>query len=82
MVVSDWSTVDWGEGDVDIELFDTYEKAKSYFDDCVAEEKENDSLCREEFAEIEEEDNYFSVCEDGNFISNHYTIRIVEKEVL
>ena len=67
--------------DTDIKVFSTYEKAKAYFDECVADEKANDHLMELDDAVVNEEERYFSVYQDGFWDEDHYEISIDEKVV-
>ena len=67
--------------DTDIKVFSTYEKAKAYFDKCVADEKANDHLMELDDAVVDEEERYFSVYQDGFWDEDHYEISIDEMEV-
>ena len=67
--------------DTDIKVFSTYEKAKVYFDECVADEKANDHLMELDDAVIDEKEGYFSVYQDGFWDEDHYEISINEMEV-
>ena len=68
--------------DTDIKVFSTYEKAKAYFDKCVADEKANDHLIELDDAVVDEKEGYFSVYQDGFWDQDHYEISIDEMEVL
>lgn len=67
--------------DTDIKVFSTYEKAKAYFDKCVADEKANDHLMELDDKVVIEEENYFYIYEDGYWSEDHYEIEIIEKVV-
>ena len=67
--------------DTDMKVFSTYEKAKAYFDECVADEKANDHLMELDDKVIDEEENYFSVYQEGYWSEDHYEISINEMEV-
>ena len=79
-VVRSDSTLDCST-DTDIKVFSTYEKAKAYFDECVADEKANDHLMELDDKVVDEEENYFSVYQDGFWDEDHYEISINEMEV-
>ena len=79
-VVRAESTLDCST-DTDIKVFSTYEKAKTYFDKCVADEKANDHLMELDDAVVDEEEGYFSVYQDGFWDEDHYAISIDEMEV-
>ena len=53
-------TIDGSTG-TKMKVFSTYEKAKAYFDECVADEKANDHLMLLDNKVVDEEENYFSV---------------------
>lgn len=67
--------------DTDIKVFSTYEKAKAYFDKCVADEKANDHLMELDDKVVIEEENHFYLYEDGYWSEDHYEIEIIEKVV-
>ena len=67
--------------DTDIKVFSTYEKAKTYFDECVADEKANDHLMGLNDAVVNEKEGYFSVYQDGFWDEDRYEISIDEMEV-
>ena len=67
--------------DTDIKVFSTYEKAKAYFDKCVADEKANDHLMELDDAVVDEKEGYFSVYQDGFWDQDHYEISIDKMEV-
>ena len=67
--------------DTDIKVFSTYEKAKAYFDECVADEKANDHLMELDDKLVYEEENYFSVYQEGSWSEDHYEISIDKMEV-
>lgn len=67
--------------DTDIKVFSTYEKAKAYFDKCVADEKANDHLMELDDKVVIEEENHFYIYEDGYWSEDHYEIEITEMEV-
>lgn len=67
--------------DTDIKVFSTYEKAKAYFDKCVADEKSNDHLMELDDKVVIEEENHFYLYEDGYWSEDRYEIEITEMEV-
>lgn len=79
-VVRSDSTLDCST-DTDIKVFSTYEKAKAYFDECVADEKANDHLMELDDAVVNEKEGYFSVYQDGFWDEDRYEISINEMEV-
>lgn len=70
-----------GSTDTDVKIFSTYEKAKAYFDECVADEKANDHLMELDDKFIDEEENYFSVYQEGFWSEDRYEIEIIERVV-
>ena len=74
------STIDCST-DTTMKVFSTREKAKAYFDECVADEKANDHLMELNDKVIDEEENYFSVYQDGYWSEDHYEISIDERVV-
>ena len=77
VVIAD-STLDCSTN-INIKVFSTYEKAKAYFDECVADEKANDHLMELDDKFVYEEKNFFSVYQDGYWSEDHYEIEIIEK---
>lgn len=67
--------------DTEIKVFSTYEKAKTYFDECVSEEKENDHLMELDDKVINEGEYYFSIYQEGFWSEDRYEIEIIEKVV-
>ena len=80
-VVKTDSAID-GSTDTEVKIFSTHEKAKAYFDECVADEKANDHLMESDDKVLEESENHFAIWQDGYYCEDHYEINIVEKEVL
>ena len=74
------STIDCST-ETDIKVFSTREKAKAYFDECVADEKANDHLMELDDKVVIEEENYFYIYEDGYWSEDRYEIEIIEKVV-
>lgn len=74
------TTID-GSTDTEMKVFSTREKAKAYFDECVADEKANDHLMELDDKVIDEEENYFSVYQEGYWSEDHYEISIDERVV-
>ena len=70
-----------GSTDTDVKIFSTHEKAKAYFDECVANEKANDDLMELDDQFIDEEENYFSVYQEGFRSEDRYEIEIIERVV-
>ena len=69
------------EHDVDGRIFSTYQKAKEFFDKCVADEKKSDPLMDSENKVVSESKDYFQIYEGGFYDSNRYEITIVERVV-
>ena len=70
-----------GSTDTDVKIFSTHEKAKAYFDECVANEKANDDLMELDDKSVDEEEDYFSVYQEGFWSEDRYEIEIIEKVV-
>lgn len=70
-----------GSTDTDVKIFSTREKAKAYFDECVANEKANDYLMELDDKSVDEEENYFSVYQEGLWSEDRYEIEIIERVV-
>ena len=79
-VVKADSTIDCST-DTTVKVFSTREKAKAYFDECVADEKVNDHLMLLDDKVIIEEENHFCIYEDGYWSEDRYEIEIIEKVV-
>ena len=69
------------EHDVDGRIFSTYQKAKEFFDKCVADEKKSDLLMDSENKVVAESEDYFQIYEGGFYNSNRYEITIVGRKV-
>ena len=69
------------EHDVDGRIFSTYQKAKEFFDKCVADEKKSDPLMDSENKVVSESEDYFQIYEGGFYNSNRYEITIVGRKV-
>ena len=69
------------EHDVDGRIFSTYQKAKEFFDECVADEKKSDPLMDSENKVVAESEDYFQIYEGGFYNSNRYEITIVGRMV-
>lgn len=67
--------------DTEVKVFSTYEKAKAYFDECVADEKANDHLMETDDKVVYDEENYFSVYQEGHWSEDRYEIEIIERMV-
>ena len=74
------STIDCST-ETDIKVFSTREKAKAYFDECVADEKANDHLMLLDDKVINEGEYYFSIYQEGFWSEDRYEIEIIEKVV-
>lgn len=74
------ATID-GSTDTKMKVFSTYEKAKVYFDECVADEKANDHLMELDNKVIDEGEYYFSVYQEGFWSEDRYEIEIIERVV-
>ena len=64
-----------------MKVFSTREKAKAYFDECVADEKANDHLMELDDKVVIEEENHFYLYEDGYWSEDRYEIEIIERMV-
>ena len=69
------------EHDVDGRIFSTYQKAKEFFDKCVADEKKSNPLMDSENKVVAESEDYFQIYEGGFYNSNRYEITIVGRKV-
>ena len=74
------ATID-GSTDTEMKVFSTREKAKAYFDECVADEKANDHLMELDNKVIDEGEYYFSIYQEGFWSEDRYEIEIIEREV-
>ena len=74
------ATID-GSTDTEMKVFSTREKAKAYFDECVADEKANDHLMELDNKVIDEGEYYFSIYQKGFWSEDHYEIEIIERMV-
>ena len=70
-----------GSTDTDVKIFSTHEKAKAYFDECVADEKANDHLMELDNKVIDEGEYYFSIYQEGFWSEDRYEIEIIERMV-
>ena len=70
-----------GSTDTTMKVFSTREKAKTYFDECVADEKANAYLMKLDDKVVEEGDYYFSVYQKGFWPEERYEIEIIERMV-
>lgn len=67
--------------DTDIKVFSTREKAKIYFDECVANERANNHLMKLNNKVVDEGEHYFSIYQEGYWPEDHYEIEIIERVV-
>lgn len=74
------ATID-GSTDTEMKAFSTREKAKAYFDECVAAEKANDQLMLLDDKVINEGEYYFSIYQEDFWSEYRYEIEIIEKVV-
>lgn len=74
------ATID-GSTETEMKVFSTREKAKSYFDECVADEKANDHLMELDNKVIDEGEYYFSIYQEGFWSEDRYEIEIIERMV-
>ena len=74
------ATID-GSTDTEMKVFSTREKAKAYFDECVADEKANDHLMELDNKVIDEGEYHFSIYQEGFWSEDRYEIEIIEKVV-
>ena len=79
-VVKADSTIDCST-DTKMKVFSTREKAKAYFDECVADEKANDHLMELDDKVVDEGEYYFSIYQEGFWSEDRYEIEIIEKVV-
>lgn len=79
-VVRTGSIID-GSIDTTMKVFSTREKAKAYFDECVADEKANDHLMLLDDKVINEGEYYFSIYQEGFWSEDRYEIEIIERLV-
>lgn len=70
-----------GSIDTTMKVFSTREKAKAYFDECVADEKANDHLMLLDDKVINEGEYYFSIYQEGFWSEDRYEIEIIERLV-
>ena len=70
-----------GATDTEMRAFSTREKAKTYFDECVADEKANDHLMLLDNKVVDEGEYYFSIYQEGFWSEDRYEIEIIEKVV-
>lgn len=74
------ATID-GSTDTEMKVFSTREKAKAYFDECVADEKANDHLMELDNKAIDEGEYYFSIYQEGFWSEDRYEIEIIERVI-
>lgn len=68
--------------ETEMKVFSTREKAKAFFDECVADEKANDHLMELDDKVMDEGEYYFSIYQEGYYSEDRYEIEIIEKVVL
>lgn len=73
-------TID-GSTETEMKVFSTREKAKAYFDECVADEKENDHLMELDNKVVDDGEYYFSIYQEGFWSEDRYEIEIIERVV-
>lgn len=73
-------TID-GSTDIEVRVFSTFEKAKAYFDECVADEKADNHLMELYGKVIIDCEYCFSVYQEGHWSENHYEITIEKRMV-
>ena len=64
-----------------MKVFSTREKAKIYFNECVAGEKANDHLMLLDDKVVNEDENYFSIYRESHWSEDRYEIGIIERVV-
>ena len=74
------TTID-GATDTEMRAFSTREKAKAYFDECVADAKANDHLMELDNKVVDEGEYYFSIYQEGFWSEDRYEIEIIERVV-
>lgn len=67
--------------ETEMKVFSTREKAKAFFDKCVADEKANDHLMELDDKVVDEGEYYFSIYQDGYYSEDRYEIEIIERVV-
>lgn len=67
--------------DTEMMVFSTREKAKAYFDECVADEKANDHLMELDDKVVDDYENYFSIYQEGFWSEDRCEIQIIERMV-
>lgn len=70
-----------GSIDTTMKVFSTREKAKTYFDKRVVDEKANDHLMLLDDKVIDEREYYFSIYQEGFWSEDRYEIEIIERVV-
>lgn len=66
---------------IETKVFSTLEKAKAYFDECVADEKADDHLMELNDKVLSDCEYCFSIYQEGHWSENHYEITIEERVV-
>lgn len=67
--------------ETEMKVFSSREKAKAYFDECVADEKANDHLMELDNKVVDEGEYYFSIYQEGYWSEDRYEIEIIERMV-
>ena len=70
-----------GSTNTETKVFSTHEKAKAYFDECVADEKANSHLMELDNKVVDDYENYFSIYQEGYWSEDRYEIEIIERVV-
>lgn len=70
-----------GSTDIEAKVFSTLEKAKAYFDECVADAKADDHLMELNDKVLSDCEYYFFIYQEGHWLENHYEITIEERVV-
>lgn len=73
--------IDGSTNIIEVKVFSTLEKAKAYFDECVANEKADDHLMELYDKVISDCEYCFSVYQEGHWSENHCEITIEERVV-
>lgn len=66
---------------IEVKVFSTLEKAKAYFDECVANEKADDHLMELNDKVLSDCEYYFAIYQEGHWSENHCEITIEERVV-
>lgn len=79
IVVGNW--VSDFESDDFVSVYDSEDKAKQSFQECIEEEKQHDWYNELPDRVVESDDRYWLAYEDGNYSSNHVEYYYSRKEV-